>query len=172
MPSISEAAAATQFQNLVQSSLKRYLKTQESNREQFLSQNVDLDYICDSLSSLGITKKTFMIPPSSPHNPPILITNRVVIVLEIYRKKQSRSKKMCILWLSQLGALPDSKISHAVDSLIKTYHNKLKNSHREYKPSLMEYFTCVPRMFLKYQTRTLLLLILIQHVQLSSHLKM
>ena len=131
MPSISEAAAATQFQNLVQSSLKRYLKTQESNREQFLSQNVDLDYICDSLSSLGITKKTFLFPPSSPHNPPILITNRVVIDLEIYRKKQSLSKKICILWLSQLGALPESKISYAVDSVIKTHQNKLKNSHRD-----------------------------------------
>ena len=68
MPSISEAAAATQFQNLVQSSLKRYLKTQESNREQFLSQNVDLDYICDSLSSLGITKKTYVSSQLTPQS--------------------------------------------------------------------------------------------------------
>ena len=72
-----------------------------------------------------------MFPPSSPHNPPILITNRVVIDLEIYRKKQSLSKKICILWLSQLGALPESKILYAVDSVIKTHQNKLKNSHRD-----------------------------------------
>ena len=97
-------------------------------RELFSSLNVNLDYICYSLSSLGITQKNFYV---SSHNPPIVMTNTVVIDLETYRKKQSLSKKNCILWLSQLEALPDSKISYAVDSVIKTYHNKLKNSHRD-----------------------------------------
>ncbi|GFR85483.1 hypothetical protein ElyMa_002442400 [Elysia marginata] len=109
--------------------MKRFLKLPEEARSQFLMQDVDLDFISETLSNLGITKKTFMFPPTEKDA--LAIPMKAVIDLEFYRKKQSLPKKTLILWLCQLGGFDSTKTSYAVDTAIKTYMMKQRKSHRD-----------------------------------------
>ncbi|RUS69574.1 hypothetical protein EGW08_022666 [Elysia chlorotica] len=92
IPSIKEASAATQFTNLVQPVSKRFRKIPEGDREQFLTQAVDLDYISETISSLGITKKTFMFPPKEMSDPAVLFPLPAQALKRKYLKRTSSSR--------------------------------------------------------------------------------
>ncbi|KAK3797054.1 hypothetical protein RRG08_062735 [Elysia crispata] len=88
-----------------------------------------MDFISDSLSAEGITRRNFAIPSESCcGNTPIV--NRLVVDFEQFRVPQSLMKKTVVEWLHKLGSFDLKLILRAIDCVMKQYDKFQKNKHR------------------------------------------
>ncbi|GFO24440.1 hypothetical protein PoB_005094500 [Plakobranchus ocellatus] len=131
VPEVSYLTGApTHFVNLVESAYHRCARLNAEKREGWLCLGVDLDFVSDAMSAVGITRKSFLMPPSDNHSSPVFISNRLVIDMEQFRLSQNLLKKNVIQWLHRLGGLDFKCLPRAIDSCVKTYEKLQKNKHR------------------------------------------
>ncbi|GFO18369.1 ATP-binding cassette sub-family e member 1 [Plakobranchus ocellatus] len=101
--------------HLTESAITNFLKA--TDVDLFLAQDVDFDYISDSLSKYKITRATFASPPSSACDHKI--DNKTVVDIDLARKDLNYPKALTLKWIYHLtGHSPTIK---AIDKILTVY---------------------------------------------------
>ncbi|GFR85261.1 secretory carrier-associated membrane protein [Elysia marginata] len=116
------AASESHFSHLSVLTKRKFVALPASERDAFLQKYVDLSVISDSLTPLGITRKSFN--DTNVAIVPVSITNQVVVDLEQFRVLEGQSQKRIFQLLFALTAVDMTRLVSLVKSTMKAYTKK------------------------------------------------